>query len=280
MRQPSLRRRGGGQPRVNYGKTRFCLREGASRPSLKCSEVFDESWRARARAASMAQAENLKAHGNECFAKGKLDAAIEAYSECICLSPGVAVYHTNRALCYHRKEMWDAVVRDCGVVLTIDSRSVKAHYLMGTALVEQQKLHEGTEALHRSLQLCRDLTVSYKDDILRALLSARKRIWEVSCAEADAALDGSEALVGQVSSERAVAGVSFTLVSNPSPPRACSLTYCVLTRGAAARRALRHRRRWRWGRAGARRGGSDATGGDDDAALPPHAAASARPLLL
>ena len=83
----------------------------------------------------MAQAENLKAHGNECFAKGKLDAAIEAYSECICLSPGVAVYHTNRALCYHRKEMWDAVVRDCGVVLTIDSRSVKAHYLIGTAQI-------------------------------------------------------------------------------------------------------------------------------------------------
>ena len=74
----------------------------------------------------MAAAENLKAHGNECFAKGKLDAAIEAYSECICLSPGVAVYHTNRALCYHKKEMWDAVVRDCDVVLTIDNRSVKA----------------------------------------------------------------------------------------------------------------------------------------------------------
>jgi len=40
--------------------------------------------------------------------------------------------------------------------------------------------------------------VSYKDDILRALLSARKRIWEADAAEADAALDGSEALVGQL----------------------------------------------------------------------------------
>lgn len=155
----------------------------------------------------MAAAENLKAHGNECFAKGKLDAAIEAYSECICLSPGVAVYHTNRALCYHKKEMWDAVVRDCDVVLTMDNRSVKAHYLMGTALIEQQKLHEGAEALHRSLQLCREHTVSYRDDILRALLSARKRIWEASCAEAEAALDGSEALVGQlVSAHYAAAG--------------------------------------------------------------------------
>ena len=176
----------------------------------------------------MAATENLKAHGNECFAKGKLDAAIEAYSECICLSPGVAVYHTNRALCYHKKEMWDAVVRDCDVVLTIDNRSVKAHYLMGTALIEQQKLHEGAEALHRSLQLCREHTVSYRDDILRALLSARKRIWEASCAEAQAALDGSEALVGQVSSERAVAGVSGWGWLSPSH-LACLLAHLLAT---------------------------------------------------
>ena len=230
----------------------------------------------------MAASENLKAHGNECFAKGKLDAAIEAYSECICLSPGVAVYHTNRALCYHKKEMWDAVVRDCDVVLTIDNRSVKAHYLMGTALIEQQKLHEGAEALHRSLQLCREHTVSYRDDILRALLSARKRIWEASCAEAQAALDGSEALVGQVSSERAVAGVSGWGWLSPYHPRllARPLTCCTLTRGAAGRRPLRRRRRWRWGWAGARRGGGDAAGSDDDAAQPAHAAAGARPLLL
>ena len=44
-------------------------------------------------------AEELKKHGNECFAKGKLDAAIEAYSEAICLDPKCVVYRTNRAMC-------------------------------------------------------------------------------------------------------------------------------------------------------------------------------------
>jgi len=141
------------------------------------------------------QAEKIKAHGNECFAKGKLEAAIEAYSECICLEPRVAVYYTNRALCYHKKFDWDAVARDCQMVLSIDEQSVKAHYLLGTALVEQGHLQQGAEGLNRALQLCKERTVSYKEDILRALLSARKRIWEASRAESEAALEESEALV-------------------------------------------------------------------------------------
>ena len=41
-----------------------------------------------------------------------LEAAIAAYSEAICLAPS-PVYHTNRAMCYRKKEDWAAVVRDC-----------------------------------------------------------------------------------------------------------------------------------------------------------------------
>lgn len=153
-------------------------------------------------AAPESQAEKIKAHGNECFAKGKLDAAIEAYSECICLEPGIAVYYTNRALCYHKKGQWDAVVRDCQVVLSIDAQSVKAHYMLGQALIEQGQLQRGEQGLQRALQLCKERTVSYKEDILRALLSARKRIWESTCAESAAAIDASEALVGQLVATR------------------------------------------------------------------------------
>ena len=48
-------------------------------------------------------AERVKASGNEYFKKGKIDAAIEAYSECIALDPTNAVYRTNRALCHRNK---------------------------------------------------------------------------------------------------------------------------------------------------------------------------------
>jgi len=40
----------------------------------------------------MSLAEDLKRQGNECFSRGKIDAAIEAYSEAICLEPSNPVY--------------------------------------------------------------------------------------------------------------------------------------------------------------------------------------------
>ena len=81
-------------------------------------------------------AEALKKHGNECFQKGKLDAAIEAYSECICLEPAVASYKTNRAMCYKKRENWPAVVADARSALELEASNIKAHYLLGLALVE------------------------------------------------------------------------------------------------------------------------------------------------
>ena len=36
----------------------------------------------------MSQAENRKNWGNECFKKGKINAAIDAYTEAITLQPG------------------------------------------------------------------------------------------------------------------------------------------------------------------------------------------------
>ncbi len=44
--------------------------------------------------------------GNECFRRGKYNAAIEAYTEAITLCPDVAAYYTNRAICFRRKS-WD-----------------------------------------------------------------------------------------------------------------------------------------------------------------------------
>ena len=63
----------------------------------------------------MADPEALKEHGNACFSKGKLDAAIDAYSEAICLNPNNPVYHTNRCVGHlsQRKLPWRERVRMC-----------------------------------------------------------------------------------------------------------------------------------------------------------------------
>ena len=143
-------------------------------------------------------ADALKKHGNECFAKGKLDAAIEAYSEAICLEPSNAIYRTNRAMCHMKRENWPQVVHDTQAALVLDSTSIKAHYLLGLALGSIGSSHdEGIGHLKRALDLCKEATVSYKEDILRALLSLRKRKWEAGRHTAEARLQDAQALAAQ-----------------------------------------------------------------------------------
>lgn len=144
------------------------------------------------------QAEELKRRGNECFGRGKLAAAIEAYTEAISLCPGVAVYHTNRATCFSRRQNFERVICDCRAALAIDSVNIKAHYLLGQALSAGGDGHdEGVEHLHRALELCKEATVSYKLDILRALLAARKRKWEAGRDARAAHFDAAAAMISQ-----------------------------------------------------------------------------------
>mmetsp|Transcript_7207 Transcript_7207/g.12150 ORF Transcript_7207/g.12150 Transcript_7207/m.12150 type:complete len:269 (-) Transcript_7207:263-1069(-) len=146
----------------------------------------------------MSQAEQLKRLGNDCFSRGKIDAAIDAYSEAICLEPNNSVYHTNRALCYQKKKAWAQVTSDCNAALAIDSISIKAYYLLGTALVEQGDYVTGIPQLQRALELCKEQTVSYKDDIRRMMLSARKKQWEADQLINTATLTDAEQLVAQL----------------------------------------------------------------------------------
>ena len=141
------------------------------------------------------QAEACKQRGNECFAKGKIEAAIEAYSEAICFAPSEAVYFTNRAQCHKKKAAWDAVVADCTSALSLDDASIKAHYLLGIALDSQGQHGQAASHLLRAIDLCKGKTISYRDDIQRAMLSARKRQWGVAHPVAAAHVGVSEALV-------------------------------------------------------------------------------------
>jgi len=138
------------------------------------------------------RAEERKKMGNDYFAKGKLEAAIEAYSEAICFAPSNAVYYTNRAMCHRKKEHWQAVVSDCDTALRLDDTSIKGHYLLGVALDAQGDFAEASSQLWRALELCKERTISYKEDIQRAMLSARKRQWQAGAASSDLQVGTSE----------------------------------------------------------------------------------------
>ncbi|KAL6659552.1 hypothetical protein ACP70R_003592 [Stipagrostis hirtigluma subsp. patula] len=133
-----------------------------------------------AAAASQRQADLLKQEGNAFFKKDRISAAIDAYTGAITLCPNVAVYWTNRALCYKKRNEWAKVEEDCRTAIKLDNHSVKAHYMLGLALVNSQKLAEGIKALEKSLELGRGAhPASYMvEEIWQELSKAKYIEWE------------------------------------------------------------------------------------------------------
>ena len=144
------------------------------------------------------RAEEAKALGNAMFSKGKLQAAIEAYSEAICFEPSEPVYYTNRAMCHRRREAWESVISDCEKALSLDDTSIKGHYLLGVALEAGGLFPDAVRHLHRALELCKDRTIAYKDDIQRAMLLARKREWQAGAPQSEFQVGTTSRLVTQL----------------------------------------------------------------------------------
>ncbi|XP_072992320.1 E3 ubiquitin-protein ligase CHIP-like isoform X1 [Typha latifolia] len=128
------------------------------------------------------QAELLKQDGNTFFKKERIGAAIDAYTEAIVLSPNVPVYWTNRALCYKKRNEWKKVEDDCRMALQLDKFSVKAHYMLGLALLDRQEFAEGIKELEKSLELGRGANpASYMvEEIWQELAKAKYTEWERS----------------------------------------------------------------------------------------------------
>lgn len=131
------------------------------------------------------------------WSKGKFGAAVEAFSEAICFDPSNAVYFTNRAMCHRKNQKWDLVISDCETALNLEPTNIKAHYQLGVALDETGEHEAAVSHLHRALELCKEKTVSYKEDIQRQLLGARKRHWECVQAGAITTLNNSESVVSE-----------------------------------------------------------------------------------
>ncbi|KAL3517858.1 hypothetical protein ACH5RR_020447 [Cinchona calisaya] len=131
-------------------------------------------------AAVAKQAEQLRQEGNFCFKKDRFGAAIDAYTEAIALCPNVPIYWTNRALCHRKRNDWKRVEEDCRRAIQIDHHSVKAHYMLGLALLERQEYAEGVKELEKSLDLGRGANPQgyMVEEIWLELAKAKYMEWE------------------------------------------------------------------------------------------------------
>ncbi|XP_062174856.1 E3 ubiquitin-protein ligase CHIP isoform X1 [Alnus glutinosa] len=126
------------------------------------------------------QAEQLRQDGNFYFKKDRFGAAIDAYTEAITLCPNVPVYWTNRALCHRKRNDWPKVEEDCRRAIELNNNSVKAHYMLGLALLQRLEYVEGVKQLQRALDLGRGANPkSYMvEEIWQELAKAKYLEWE------------------------------------------------------------------------------------------------------
>ncbi|XP_044731567.1 E3 ubiquitin-protein ligase CHIP [Chrysoperla carnea] len=117
----------------------------------------------------------LKEQGNRLFSLRKYDDAVSCYSKAIIKNPNVAVYFTNRALCWLKLQRWDAASADCRRALDMDGTLVKAHFFLGQSLLEQDCLDEAIKHLHRAMDLAKEQKKNFGDDIALQLRTARKK---------------------------------------------------------------------------------------------------------
>ncbi|EOX93794.1 hypothetical protein QUC31_004289 [Theobroma cacao] len=130
--------------------------------------------------AAAKQAEQLRKDGNNYFKKGRFGAAIDAYTEAITLCPNVPVYWTNRALCHLRRHNWLRVEQDCRRAIQLDYSSVKAHYMLGLALLQKEEYDEGVKKLQKAMDLGRGANPKgyMVEEIWQELAKAKYLQWE------------------------------------------------------------------------------------------------------
>ncbi|XP_008781966.1 E3 ubiquitin-protein ligase CHIP-like [Phoenix dactylifera] len=128
------------------------------------------------------QAELRRLDGNAFFKKERIGAAIDAYTEAITLCPNIVVYRTNRALCYQKRKEWTKVEEDCRKALELDKDSVKAHYMLGLALLERQEYVGGIKELEKAFDLGRGTNPvgCMVEEIWQSLAKAKYMEWEHS----------------------------------------------------------------------------------------------------
>ncbi|NXW63913.1 CHIP protein, partial [Eurystomus gularis] len=76
-------------------------------------------------------------------------------------NPLVAVYYTNRALCYLKMQQHDKALADCKRALELDGQSVKAHFFMGQCQMEMENYDEAIANLQRAYNLAKEQRLNF-----------------------------------------------------------------------------------------------------------------------
>jgi STIP1 family protein 1 len=85
-----------------------------------------------------------------------------------------ATYYINRALCHLHTKQWQRAIDDGRRALELDVKSVKAHFILGRALLALGLHDEAIKALTRASQMAEQQKLLFGEEIMVQLRIARK----------------------------------------------------------------------------------------------------------
>ncbi|KAL6759675.1 hypothetical protein V8C86DRAFT_2566457 [Haematococcus lacustris] len=166
-------------------------------------------------------AEALKAEGNALFAKERYGAAIDRFTEAICLCPDMAALYVNRALCH--KKLGDSAhaLEDAEKAVQRDTAYMKAHYLLGWAARDQGQWALAVRHLQKALETARAHNDSIKDEVWRELAKAQYAQWQADSSQRQ---EQRKQLRARVSAwrQRDAGGTPGTSTTSQQPPAAAA----------------------------------------------------------
>jgi STIP1 family protein 1 len=148
-------------------------------------------WSSRSASSSVGEADSLKAQGNECFRKGKLNAAIECYTQAIFAHASAALY-SNRAMCRVKRCLtedgtavavaeWKQVESDCLDALRLEPEgktAFKCLYNLGLARTELGHYKAAAENFSQARKRWPEGDATKAIKLQRAEDALRKKEWE------------------------------------------------------------------------------------------------------
>lgn len=122
-------------------------------------------------------ATDYKNAGNRLCSLFRYEEAINYYNKAISKNPEVAIFFSNRALCYLRLQQWFLAIQDCRRALELDPNIIKAHFFLGQALSETANYDDALKHLQRAHELAKERKMNFGDDIAYQIRLIKRRRW-------------------------------------------------------------------------------------------------------
>lgn len=120
----------------------------------------------------------LKNEGNRYFGQKDYVGAESLYSKALIADPKNQALYTNRAMARLKLELWDAVVSDCQVALSLNPNNMKASYYLSQALLPLGDYDGAVAAGLKAHARCVETGDRSLSAITTQVLRCKKERWE------------------------------------------------------------------------------------------------------